>query len=132
MKFRKFAVAVALVAVGSLALAPMVRADDKDHDGLANQQDKLCEFSDINSPIFIGTCNTGAANSTHLAAGDPDRGCTIADLLDRCLVTSANDVDYEKCAKKVGTDARDQGRITTANAKKIFQCAQKLNALPSN
>jgi hypothetical protein len=136
MKFRKLAAAVAIAAIGSFTVAPMVLADDKDHDGVANQQDKICEFSDVRPTVIIGDCDSGAPNPTYLpdqgeecVVADPASliGCTISDLVANCLLTETTNVKYEKCVKQVAQTAKNDGFISAKQSTAIFQCAQKLD-----
>jgi len=130
MKLRKLVVAVAVAALGSLAVASMVRADDADGDGVRNSRDQ-CANSDLTSIVVIGSCDTGVPNVVDKRfkskGGIP--GCSIMDFVAICLATSTTDKQFEQCVKDVGEFFRDAGLIDGQQARKVFQCGQNLNAL---
>jgi len=119
MKFRKFVVVAALVVAGSLALAPMVRADDDDHDGVRNSKDQ-CPWSDINPLVIIGGCDPSNVPN----AVDPV-GCTIQDYMEICGYISSTQSDFLACIDSVANYFQSLGDISGKQGNQLRKCAKK-------
>ena len=112
MKMRKLAIVVAIAMMGSLAVTPLVRADDKDGDGVRNDRDQCPNTTGLGEVIFIGSCNTSVLNTV-------DRvGCSVAQRIADCLATSNS-----KCVKNLGSRLQSDGLITPQQRRQLFRCS---------
>ncbi len=116
MNIRKLAIVVAIAMLGSLAAVSLVRADDKDGDGVPNQQDHQCPNSNVNLPVTIGTCNTGVPNAVD------DAGCTINDYIAICAVVSPTHKKFRNCVSDLANDLLADGVITQKQKSDIRRC----------
>ena len=117
MNLRKLAVVVTIAAMGSLTLAPVVRANDNDGDGVVNHKDK-CRNSNINLPVTIGSCNTGIFPTPPVDSS----GCTINDYIAICAVASPTHKKFRTCVNDLANDLLADDVITQKQKRTIRRC----------
>jgi hypothetical protein len=69
--------------------------------------------------VIIRNCNSHVPNDILPS------GCSIADLLQQCRMSTTNQHDYLACVYQVVADLRAQGVITGMEASKILKCASR-------
>ena len=104
------------VTVEYYELAECAVEDDSDNDGVPDEEDG-CPDSDLTPEIAIDDCDTGVENQML------DDGCTMADLIIRCVDDVVNHGAFVRCVSHLTNLWKCQRSINGGEKGAIMGCA---------
>jgi hypothetical protein len=87
-----------------------------DNDGVPDGADQ-CMGSSSSATVFVGTCNSGAPNTTFTT------GCKISDQIADCSVNVPPHTTVRDCIEKLAKRLKKSGVLTTAQQDAIINCS---------
>jgi len=80
-----------------------------------------CLGSDLSNTVVITGCDSGVTNFFFQQGADI--GCSVADLIRRCVAGAGNHGEYVSCASHTTNALKDAGILTGADHGAIQSCA---------